>query len=206
MAFALGTTLAAQLKCWRAANGHSLECVADALGVSTERLVALENDQTLAPRHLRYRTTEMMRSGSDEQLALRRHLVDGLSSFVALIDLGDLSVIAVSRGLKTLWPELGERTGLPFLPHMTPEAKALIQDESVLNRIRQGQIVSAQGVSERSTSVAARTMARHRWSVSFTSYGTRMVGEIWYDPAATTQGVGVHNICLFDDIVDVKPS
>lgn len=195
--FALGRRLAN----WRKHQGLSLERVADAAAVSVDALFEVEAGLADPIPALRYRLNEMMRYGGDEQLELRRHVISGLMSYVLLMDVDDLRLVAVSAGLARLWPELSRLVNHPFLSHMVPEARTLMQDAGFRGRIKRGDIVLASGASERATDRALSLGRRHRWTVTFHSFGTRVIGEVWYDPEPTALAVGVHEVRTFDEIV-----
>ena len=193
--------LIAQFSHWRVQQSLPRSVISNALGVS-EATIAVWEIGVAKPAHtLCYRIAEMMRGNGAEQLSLRQYMISNMSSYVCLIDVDDTRLIATSRGLKILWPELSHLLGAPFLPHMSAEAQALMGDQAFVCRIKQGEVVFATGASERRIAGAADSRARHRWSVSFASYGTRLVGEVWYDPEPTRLAVGVHEVLLFDDVV-----
>lgn len=193
--------LSNRLACWRTHHGFSLAKVAEAVAVSVSELQRLEAGLAEPAPGLRYRLNEMMRYDAAEQLELRKLVVSGFRSYVLLFDVDDTHLLAISSGLARLWPELSGLVNQSVLQHMSPEAKSLLQDPEFRGRIKGGEIVLASGASERATDANGLLWRRHRWTVTFNSYGTRIVGEVWYDPEPTELTIGVHEVRSFADVV-----
>lgn len=192
--------LSERLRFWRKQQGFSIEKIAGAVATSVDEVRDWDAGITEPSPNLRYRLSEMMRFDAVEQLSLRKAFVTGLQSYVSLIDVGDTRLIAASNGLRQLWPELSSVVGQPFLQHMTPEARSLMQDKSFVGKIRRCEVVFASGASERAVDRRPVMLERHRWTATFSSYGTKVVGEIWYDPEPTMLKIGVHELLTFSEI------
>jgi transcriptional regulator with XRE-family HTH domain len=109
-----------RLRVWREQQGLSIDEIADAAAVSIQDVHDWETGRAEPSPNLRYRLSEMMRGDASEQLSLRKVFVNGLRSYVALIDVDDTRLIAASQGLRCLWPEVAGAVGQPFLDQMTP--------------------------------------------------------------------------------------
>ncbi len=196
-AFELGKRLA----CWRTGQGLPLARVAEAVAVPVAELRRLEAGLAEPAPGLRYRLNEMMRHDAAEQLTLRKQVVSGFMSYVLLFDVEDTRLLAISSGLARLWPELSALVQHPVLSHMSPEARSLMQDPVFRGRLKRGEIVLAFGASERATDADGSHCKRHRWTVTFHSYGMRVVGEVWYDREPTALSTGVHEVRFFEDVI-----
>lgn len=109
-----------RLRVWREQQGLSIDEIADAAAVSIQDVHDWETGRAEPSPNLRYRLSEMMRGDASEQVSLRKVFVNGLRSYVALIDVDDTRLIAASQGLRCLWPEVAGAVGQPFLDQMTP--------------------------------------------------------------------------------------
>ena len=195
-----GDLLNERLRFWREQQGLSIAEIADAAAVSIQDVHDWETGRAEPPASLRYRLSEMMRGDASEQLLLRTVFVNGLRSYVSLIDVDDTRLIAASQGIRQLWPELAHAVGQPFLYQMTPEARSLMQDADFIRKIKRSEVVLASGASERAGLVFGGPSKRHKWTASFSSYGRKVIAEIWYDPELTTLDAGVHQIFSFSSI------
>lgn len=195
-----GDLLNERLRFWRKQQGLSIAEIADAAAVSIQDVHDWETGRAEPPPSLRYRLSEMMRGDASEQLSLRTVFVNGLRSYVSLIDVDDTRLIAASQGIRQLWPELAHAVGQPFLPQMTPEARSLMQDADFIRKIKRSEVVLASGASERAGRIYGGPSKRHKWTASFSSYGRKVIAEIWYDAELTTLDAGVHEIFSFSSI------
>ena len=196
-----GDFLNERLRFWREQQGLSIAEIADAAAVSIREVHDWETGRAEPSPSLRYRLSEMMRGDAIEQLSLRRVFVNGLRSYVSLIDVDDTRLIAASHGLRQLWPALANAVGHLFLDQMTPEARSLMEDPVFVRQIKRSEVVLASGASERNGFMSGGPAKRHKWTASFSSYGTQVISEIWYDPEPTTVEVGVHEIVNFSSLM-----
>lgn len=195
-----GDLLNERLRFWREQQGLSIGEIADAVAVSIQDLRDWEAGRAEPSPSLRYRVSEMMRGDASEQLSLRKVFVNGLRSYASLIDVDDTRLIAASQGLRCLWPELAGAVGQPFLHQMTPEARSLMQDTDFIGKIKRSEVILATGASERAGLISGGLSKRHKWTASFSSYGRKVIAEIWYDPELTALEAGVHQIISFSSI------
>jgi len=200
MIMATPINLGLLLMIWRKENHVSLARVASFLAVAPKTVARWEAGLAEPSRGLRLRLTEMMCHNS-EQFDLQKLLIQQYSSFVALIDFDDLRLVAVSRGLQSLWPQFCALIGQPILSYLTTEAGDLLADRAFVRRVKQGDIIHVAGTSERFDAAAANPVTRHRWSASYKTFATRLIAEVWYDPLPDLQPLGVHEIISFQQAV-----
>lgn len=75
-----------------------------------------------------------------------------------------------------------------------------MQDAIFVSQIKRSEVVLVSGATEHAGFMVGGLSKRHKWTASFSSYGTQVISEIWYDPEPTKLDVGVHEMRHFFSI------
>lgn len=182
---------------WRRLNGLSRHQLGTMLAVSAATVGRWETGLTRPRKALAYRLLEMMRFDSAEHLALTKYLIRQSRSFSALFGFSDVRLLCASQGLREVWPNFCSMTDLPFLEHLTDDAKRLMDDPDFLRKVRQGEILGISGIADRHVSVETDLPFRHRWLALFRAYGPQIVAELSYEPCSVSEESGLREVIRF---------
>lgn len=186
---------------WRSAQGISRSALAKSLGISARTLVLWEAGQSRPKRHLDHRLSEMRRGGGANDLMLTMMMVERSAVMAALFDFSGLRLICTSRGMRTVWPNFCSMIGTAFQPFLVAEVDRLMGDRAFVRRVLQGDILGVTGLSDRHISLNTDPAFRHRWTVSFKTYGLRLVAELSFDPCRSDEPTGLCDFVRHSDIV-----
>ena len=190
----------AQLPQWRRWRGLSVSMLADELGVSARTVRHWEASLTRPKPHLSHRILEMMRENAPADLSMTKMMIERETVMAALFDFADVRLISVSRGVAAVWPTFSRMIGSAFLPLLTNEAARLMSDRAFVRGVRQGRITGVSGVADRHISLNTDPVVRHQWTVSFKTYGLRLIAEISYEPCGCDEATGLRNLVQFMEI------
>lgn len=188
------------LRLWRRANLWTQASVAELLGVTQAAVSRWERGRDMPSPEMRRRLRNMMASGTLDDMTVERLLLSRQSGWRVLLYLENLTLIAVSKDILKVWPIVATWMDKPLLPRLLGEAKEVFTDKQLMQEIRRGKIALISAVSSESIKIGEPKMARHRWTAGFRQAGTRMVVDLFSEPALPEEPDGVDEILRFDQI------
>lgn len=191
------TDLSESLNRWRRANHIKQSHLASSLGVSQQAISAWERGTCLPSPTILARLRAMMRS--TEPLNLDLAFIRNQSSIRAIIDLDGFIVLENSAGFANIWSDFLPQRGLALEDRLINEAQA-IADNEIRWQIWAGDVALISGVSERHVDLDLGTAFLHRWQICFRRYGSRVVAEMVYEPAAPGEATGINMILRVDEL------
>ena len=104
-----------------------------------------------------------------------------------------------SAGFANVWSDFLPQKGRALEDRLINEAQAVANNEIRL-QISAGHVALISGVSERHVDLDLGVAFLHRWQICFRRYGSRVIAEMVYEPAAPGEATGINMILRTDEL------
>lgn len=191
-------SFANNLKTWRKSNLLSQKELAAKLGVSQQAISIWETGDDFPSKEVFNKIADMM--SYSEELNIDRVFIKDQDTIRALIDTDGARLVGYSKGFETLWADFCQLYDVPLEDKMINELQAIVSSGENKRQILKGQLIIASGISLKHIDVELGAVKKHKWHVCFKRYGTRIIGDMIFEPCAENEETGIGSLIRKDEI------
>ncbi len=181
--------IAGPLAAWRRSEGLTQAELALKLGVSQQAISYWERGRDV-PGSAHMAKIRQLLSQSGE-LNVEKAFIRNQRTVRAVFDCDDLRMLAVSAGFNAVWPQFAQLLEVPMRDDLVNESAELYADSGFRQAIAKKEIIAVSGTSERHVRLPSDYPFKHRWFMRVRHFGSRMVGDMIFEPCPSDSPVGV---------------
>lgn len=181
--------IAGPLAAWRRSEGLTQAELALRLGVSQQAISYWERGRDVpGAAHMAKIRQLLTQSG---ELNAEKAFIRDQQTVRAVFDCDDLRMLACSAGFNAVWPQFAQLIEVPMRDDLVNESAVLYADTSFRQAIAKKEIFAISGISERHVRLPSDQPFKHRWFMRVRHFGSRMVGDMIFEPCHPDASVGV---------------
>lgn len=190
-----GSDFSLMLTSWRHERGLRQSDMADVIGVSQGTISRWEAGTEVPPPHrLREITMFLREQRSRDPFVVDKTFVSLQTDVRALFDHNEARLLAVSEGLRKLWPSFATLIGVEMRRHLVGESRLIYDDARLAARIKMRDVGIIIGISDRHVELSPDDAVRHRWILAFRHYPGHTLAEMLYEACDPGLPPGIQRI------------
>lgn len=192
-------TFGSRLRLWRRTNMVKQAALAHDLGVTQAAVSRWENGLDTPSARLMGKLEDLL-TNRDSLPLIERHFIERQAAVRGLFDIDGVRLLTSSHGLRQLWPDFAAMQDIALADYVVGELAALIHDAEYSRQIRKGEMLLVTGVTERHLDLDIDHAVRHRWHVCMRPIGTKILGDMVFEPCAAATPAGIESVLNAHDL------